>query len=122
LAPTRPIDSYHTLLERSFEFLAHNPFAARKRLELSPPVRIHPVQSHLVIYQVEDDGSILIVRVRHGHEDWAEPLTDQRSCNRKSFGLPKLSAGKWPRSNPCTVHHLTPGLRRRSESVQPFYS
>jgi len=70
-------DSYNTLLERTFEFLAHNPFAARKRLELSPPVRIHPVQSHLVIYQVEGDGSILIVRVRHGHEDWAEPLTDQ---------------------------------------------
>jgi len=70
-------DSYHTLLERTFEFLAHNPLAACKRLELSPPVRIHPVQSHLVIYQVEGDGSILIVRVRHGHEDWAEPLTDR---------------------------------------------
>jgi toxin ParE1/3/4 len=35
------------------------------------------VQSHLVIYQIQDDGSVLIVRVRHGHEDWAEPLTDQ---------------------------------------------
>lgn len=70
-------DSYHTLLERTFEFLAHNPLAARKRLELSPPVRIHPVQSHLVIFQIQDDGSILIFRVRHGHEDWSEPLTDQ---------------------------------------------
>lgn len=69
-------DSYHDLLERTFEFLARNPLAARKRLELFPPVRIHPVQSHLVIYQAEDDGSILIIRVRHGHEDWAEPLTD----------------------------------------------
>lgn len=69
-------DAYHTLLERTFEFLANNPLAARKRLELAPPVRIHAVQSHLVIYQV-DDGSILIVRIRHGHEDWAEPLVDQ---------------------------------------------
>jgi len=70
-------DPYHTLLERTFEFLAENPFAARKRLELSPQVRIHPVQSHLVIYQVEDNGNILIVRIRHGHEDWADPLSDQ---------------------------------------------
>lgn len=70
-------DSYHALLERTFEFLAQNPFAARKRLELSPPVRIHPLQSHLVIYQIRDDNSILIVRVRHAHEDWAEPLAEQ---------------------------------------------
>lgn len=69
-------DSYHDLLKRTFEFLAHNPLAARRRLELSPPVRIHPVQSHLVIYQTEGDGSILIIRVCHGHEDWAEPLTE----------------------------------------------
>jgi toxin ParE1/3/4 len=48
-----------------------------KRVELSPPVRIHPVQSHLVIYQIEDDGSVLIIRVRHVHEDWADPLTDK---------------------------------------------
>lgn len=68
-------DAYHTLLEHTFEFLARNPFAARERLELSPPVRIHPVQSHLVLYQVESDDSILIIRVRHGHEDWADPVT-----------------------------------------------
>jgi len=68
-------DAYHLLLESTFDFLARNPHAARKRLELSPPVRIHPVQSHLVIYQVEDDGSILIIRVRHGHEDWTDPVT-----------------------------------------------
>ncbi|MBL39273.1 MAG: plasmid stabilization protein ParE [Xanthomonadales bacterium] len=69
-------DAYHTLLERTFEFLANNPLAARKRLELAPPIRIHAVQSHLVIYRVEDNGEILIVRVRHGHEDWAEPVVD----------------------------------------------
>lgn len=70
-------DSYHTLLERTFEFLANNPLVARKRLELLPPVRIHPVRSNLVIYQAEDNGNVLVVRVRHGHEDWAEPLTDR---------------------------------------------
>lgn len=34
-------------------------------------MRIHPFKAHLVIYQVESDGDIFIVRVRHGHEDWA---------------------------------------------------
>lgn len=66
-------DFYHTLLQHTLEFLARNPLATRERLELSPPVRIHPVQSHLVIYEVETDGSILIIRVRHGHEDWTDP-------------------------------------------------
>lgn len=69
-------DAYHALLESTFSFLARNPLAAHQRLELSPPVRIHPVQSHLVIYRQENNGDILIVRVRHSREDWAEPLTE----------------------------------------------
>ena len=73
----RQADSYHSLLENTFDFLARHPLAARRRLELSPPVRIHPVQAHLVIYRIEDDGSILVIRVRHGHEDWADPLTEK---------------------------------------------
>ncbi|AKS43224.1 type II toxin-antitoxin system RelE/ParE family toxin [Wenzhouxiangella marina] len=68
-------DAYHALLQRTFEFLAANPHAAWQRTELTPPVRIHPLQSHLVIYLIEDDGEILIIRVRHGHEDWADPQT-----------------------------------------------
>lgn len=63
-------DAYHALLERTLEFLAAHPQAARKRPELSPPVRIHPFQAHRVIYQIENDGGILIIRVRHAHEDW----------------------------------------------------
>jgi toxin ParE1/3/4 len=70
-------DAYHSQLERAFEFLAINPLAARARLELSPPVRIHPVGSHLVIYQVDEDGVLLIIRVRHAHEDWSDPLTGE---------------------------------------------
>ena len=66
----RQADEYHALLERSFRFLARNPLAARERPEFSPPVRIHPVQSHIVIYRVEVDGDVLVIRVRHGHEDW----------------------------------------------------
>ena len=45
---------------------------ARQRRELSPPMRIHPFKAHLLIYRIEEDGDILIVRVRHGHEDWTD--------------------------------------------------
>ena len=68
----RQADEYHALLENSFRFLARNPHAARERPEFSPPVRIHPVRSHIVIYRVENNGEVLIIRVRHGHEDWAK--------------------------------------------------
>ena len=63
-------EAYHDLLANTFEFLARNPKVARLREEIDPPVRIHPVQSHLVVYREEDGGDVFIIRVRHGHEDW----------------------------------------------------
>jgi toxin ParE1/3/4 len=53
-----------------FGLIAANPRMARERLELSPPMRIYPSKAHLIIYRIEEGGDILIVRVRHGHEDW----------------------------------------------------
>ncbi|MDP5142643.1 type II toxin-antitoxin system RelE/ParE family toxin [Rheinheimera baltica] len=61
---------YHQQLTTTFEFLSDNPQAAPVREELIPPVRLHPVGLHLVIYQLEDDNSIFIIRVRLAHEDW----------------------------------------------------
>jgi toxin ParE1/3/4 len=63
-------ERYHDLLERTFQFLAENPEAARERAEITPPVRIHPIESHVVIYTADESGDIFIVRVRHGREDW----------------------------------------------------
>ncbi len=37
--------------------------------ELNPAVRIHRYISHMIIYENEGDD-ILIIRVRHGREDW----------------------------------------------------
>ncbi|MDX8502584.1 type II toxin-antitoxin system RelE/ParE family toxin [Mesorhizobium captivum] len=62
---------YHDELFAIFDMIAANPHMARERLELSPPIRIHPFKAHLVVYRIEGGGDILIVRVRHGHEDWA---------------------------------------------------
>ena len=71
----RQAERYHALLEKSFLFLADNPLAARQRDEIVPPVRIHPVGSHLIVYTLDEKDRIFIVRVRHAHEDW-QSLTD----------------------------------------------
>lgn len=65
-------EQYHDLLEKTFQFLAENPLAARERPELTPPVRIYPIESHIVLYAVDARGDIFIIRVRHGHEDWTK--------------------------------------------------
>ncbi|WP_186418904.1 type II toxin-antitoxin system RelE/ParE family toxin [Bosea sp. CS1GBMeth4] len=63
---------YHDELFAIFDMIAAYPRIARERKELSPPMRIYPFKAHLVVYRVEQDGSVLIARVRHAHEDWAE--------------------------------------------------
>jgi toxin ParE1/3/4 len=66
---------YHQKLFQVFELLAQFPEMSRERVELSPPVRIHPVGSHIIIYQLQANQNIIIVRVRHAHEDWLnDPL------------------------------------------------
>lgn len=61
---------YHRDFERCFRFLSDYPQASPARTELNPQVCIHPCNQHLVIYLIDDDEEILIVRVRHSSEDW----------------------------------------------------
>ncbi|WP_018950674.1 type II toxin-antitoxin system RelE/ParE family toxin [Thioalkalivibrio sp. ALMg11] len=61
---------YHAALERQFQFLEDNPLVARERLEIDPPVRVHPFQAHIVVYTLDPGGDVYILRVRHAHEDW----------------------------------------------------
>ncbi|MGD8177155.1 type II toxin-antitoxin system RelE/ParE family toxin [Marinimicrobium sp. ARAG 43.8] len=63
-------ERYHDKLAVCFEFLAENPSAAPLRPEISPPVRIHPIGAHIVVYTLDDVGCLFIIRVRHQHEDW----------------------------------------------------
>lgn len=62
--------SYRDGLIRTLAFLAENPKGARLRSELKPPLRAHRFQSHLIFYDVLQEGGIMIVRIRHGREDW----------------------------------------------------
>ena len=63
-------ESYYATLEKTFGLLADFPRLAHERPEFTPPVRIHPCGVHVIIYIVDDQNDILIVRVRHGREDW----------------------------------------------------
>jgi len=62
-------EAYHLGLFGTFAFLAEYPAAARPREELPTPVRIHRYRSHLIVYEIVD-GEVLVVRIRHGREDW----------------------------------------------------
>ena len=66
-------ERYHAGLAATLDLIASNPRIARERAEFTPPVRLHPYQSHLIVYLL-DDGGVLIVRVLHGRQGWEKHL------------------------------------------------
>lgn len=62
-------EAYISELTGKFALLAENPAMARLREDITPPVRIHPHRAHIVVF-LEDEAGILIIRIRHGREDW----------------------------------------------------
>jgi toxin ParE1/3/4 len=62
---------YNEELFALLELIATNPRMARERHEISPPVGIYPFKAHLFVYRIIEDGSVFVIRIRHGHEDWA---------------------------------------------------
>jgi toxin ParE1/3/4 len=63
-------EKYHARLEYVFQLLSDTPHLARQRDEITPPVRIHPHESHVIIYTLDEENNVLILRVRGGSEDW----------------------------------------------------
>ncbi|KTT75001.1 hypothetical protein NS334_03890 [Sphingomonas endophytica] len=64
-------ERYADLLDRAFAFLGDHPRAGRERLELREAIRGYPTGSHLIFYAIDEDDDVLILRIRHGREDWA---------------------------------------------------
>ncbi|MBB4064374.1 type II toxin-antitoxin system RelE/ParE family toxin [Gellertiella hungarica] len=62
-------EQYLEGLFQTFDLLAENPYLARERRELNPPMRLHPYGAHMIVYTITGDD-ILIVRVLHGRQDW----------------------------------------------------
>lgn len=69
-------DRYIEGLLSALDLIADFPVAARLRAELQPPIRAYPYKSHLVLYDIDETGDVLVVRIRHGHEDWAGQADD----------------------------------------------
>ena len=68
-------EAYYADLTRIFDLLGDTPEMGRLRSELTPPMRIHPHGVHVIVYFVDADGNVHIVRVRHGREDWvSDPI------------------------------------------------
>lgn len=55
--------------------LAAYPELAREREEFTPPVRIHPTGTDLVIYRSEGQG-VEIIRILHAHQNLMAHLND----------------------------------------------
>jgi toxin ParE1/3/4 len=68
-------EDYLQGLTRLFALLADHPEIARERKDLRPPVRLHPYQSHLVIF-TSNDLTLEVIRVVHNRANWAELFTE----------------------------------------------
>ena len=66
---------YLDTLESAFKLIAENPLICRERDELTPPVRIHPCEQHLIIY-IKIDSGIDIIRILHKTMDIDVQLSD----------------------------------------------
>jgi toxin ParE1/3/4 len=72
----RQAERYREAFKREFELLAQFPDMARPRDGWPASVRAFPHGSHVILYEHHDDG-IVILRIRHGREDWlGDPLGD----------------------------------------------
>lgn len=65
-------DRYMNGLEDVLAMLSQFPRIARERLEIRPPVRVHPYGAHLIVYTLGESDEVYVLRVRHGHEDWQD--------------------------------------------------
>lgn len=66
---------YHDELFALLDLIADHPGIARERVEIDPPVRIHPFKAHLIVYRITEDDTVFVIRIRHGHEDWVGDST-----------------------------------------------
>lgn len=68
-------ETYLHGLGQLFTLLAEHPEIARERHDFHPPVRLHPYQSHLVIF-TSTDLTLEVIRVVHNRSNWAALFPD----------------------------------------------
>jgi toxin ParE1/3/4 len=61
-------DTYQAGLRASFTVIAKHPLLARERTEFRRRVRVHPYESHVIVYLADERG-VLVIRVLHAHQN-----------------------------------------------------
>ena len=70
-------EAYRDKIRHSLAIIGDNPEIASLKAGLSPPVRVHPVGVHVIVYHLGDDGVPVILRVRSARENWVDaPVGD----------------------------------------------
>jgi toxin ParE1/3/4 len=67
-------DRYAAWLRKAFDILGENPQLARRREALDGDVRAYPVRSHIIIDEIDGEGTVFALRIRHGGEDWLQDV------------------------------------------------
>lgn len=62
---------YHDDLFAVLELIAANPRMALSEKRFRARLGFHPFKADLIVYRIEENGTIFVIRIRHGHEDWA---------------------------------------------------
>ncbi len=62
-------DRYIDNLVSIFETIATMPALAHERKEFAPPVRIHALERHLIVYRIDADR-VVVLRVLGAKQDW----------------------------------------------------
>jgi len=63
-------DKYYDGLISRIELLASKPETWRKLERFTPAVRICPYESHIIIYRVQENGIVEIIRVHPARTNW----------------------------------------------------
>lgn len=69
-------DAYIADLWSAFGLIANQPLIGTERVEVSPPVRLHPHARHNILYVIDERG-VLILRVLSGRQRWQRLVFDE---------------------------------------------
>jgi toxin ParE1/3/4 len=65
--------NYLAKIEHSIGLIQENPMLAWERQDTLRPVRVHPVEAHLIIYEIIGNH-IRIVRILYSRRNWREHI------------------------------------------------
>jgi toxin ParE1/3/4 len=65
-------DRYIRELNSILTLISENPQIARVRHEITPPIRVHPFNAHVIVYTLKDTNVPLILGVKSSRSAWVD--------------------------------------------------